>query len=445
MKKRVISMAIALCMLVALLPSIPLVSADNGYTFVYDFNPNKISAATPTVDQKTEFGSEYAQTHNLWDYVSKNTSTVRGYSFGAKYGWQIQPGGIDDSKYLVLEINIPVAGVYTATYEYGTHKVGGYGNIHLIPPSVTDIATAISSGSYKINSSKIDYCKGNANATGGYSETYTVNVAASGKYKLVLSADSYNDYPAYAGNKYVNMYPCSLTLSSGNGAIPMELSASCNEILAGESEEITLSGYMSDGTGFAASKVDSIAYTVKDGNPDVASVDANGKVKGIKTGTEVITVTATAGTYTISDEVKIEVDDIVTNGNYTFKYDFNPKKITSDGNPYVDETELFGSEYAQTYNMWQYLSKTTGAVRGYSFGKQYGWQISSNAPGNYVAVELNIPEPGKYTATYIYGAHTVGATGDLYLLPPSVTDIAAGIADDTYKLNSEPIDYDQGV
>ena len=439
MKKRIISLALALCMIIALLPSIPLVSADNGYTFFYDLNPKKITSdGNPYVYDKELFGSEYTQTHNMWEYLSKTTGAVRGYPVGSKFGWQISSSKA--GTYVAIELNIPEAGEYTATYNYGAHKVGALGSLYLLPPSVTDIAAGIADDTYKLNSDNIDYDQGVAGATEmpllTLDKKVTVTDQTKGKWKLII----------YCVDKVRNwaMYPISFTLSSGNGAIPMDISADCNEVILGESEEITLSGYMSDGTGFAASKVDSIVYTVKDGNPDVASVDANGKVKGIKTGTEVITVTVTAGTHTVSDEVTVVVDDIVTNGNYTFKYDFNPKKITA-ATPAVNETALFGSEYAQTYNMWQYLTKTTGAVRGYAFGTQYGWQISSNASGNYVAVELNIPEAGKYTATYIYGAHTVGATGDLYLLPPSVTDIAAGIADDTYKLNSEPIDYDQGV
>ncbi len=428
MRKRLLSMLLAIAMLATLLPTVPLVGAADGYTFVYDFNPNQITSNDISVAHMETYGSSYEGTHQLWQYHSKHPklleTSIRGYVCGKHYVTQIQSGSID--RWVALELNVPVAGEYTVTHKHGAHKVGSYANIYLLPPGTTDIETAIADDTYKINFDYIDYYQNTTGAVGGFSVTFdkkfTVTEQTKGKWICVI-------YCAEK-NANVNMYPGSIELSSGSGALPMDLSASFEDVLSvGASANIAFTGYMSDGTELSADKVERLTCTSR--NPGVATVDNKGKITGVSAGETVIEISATTAGITLTDEVTVTVDStMIPNGN-TFVYDLNPD-LTKD-------VMLSTMTIEDTRGMWLWADATKNLKKTDTHTIS-GVEANNSVDGEWFAVKINVPVAGKYQATLTHSrSNSSGGYGNVYILPSTVN--IADVIDSSTPVGGEVAYY----
>lgn len=428
MRKRLLSMLLAIAMLATLLPAVPIVGAADGYTFVYDFNPNQIISNDVSVAHTEAYGSSYEATHQMWQYHSKHPkleeTSIRGYVCGKHYVTQIQSGAV--GRWVALEINVPVAGEYTVTHKHGAHKVGSYANIYLLPPGTADIETAIADDTYKINSDYIDYYQNTTGAVGGFSVTFdkklTVTEQTKGKWICVI-------YCAEK-NANINMYPGSIELSSGSGALPIDLSASFDDVLSvGASANIAFSGYMSDGTELSADKIENLTCTSR--NPGVATVDNTGKITGVSAGEAVIEVSATTAGITLTDEVTVTVDStMIPNGN-TFVYDLNPD-LTKD-------VLLSTMTIEDTRGMWLWADATKNLKKTDTHTVS-GVEANNSVDGEWFALKINVPVAGKYQATLTHSrSNSSGGYGNVYILPSSVN--IADVIDSSTPVGGEVAYY----
>ena len=128
MSKKIISLAVAVLMIVAMLP-LNIISANNsGETAVsisYEFNTSCGVAGNTQLPQITDYG----QTGNKWKYYSASRTSTHQ----VKDGYFLGDTRIVDH-YIALNINVPDAGMYAVEYFYTKMKdEGGKGVVYLVP------------------------------------------------------------------------------------------------------------------------------------------------------------------------------------------------------------------------------------------------------------------------------------------------------------------------
>ncbi|MBQ6699002.1 MAG: Ig-like domain-containing protein, partial [Oscillospiraceae bacterium] len=198
MKKRALSIILALCMLISILPSLSVATA-SGTTFVYDFNEG---LATGTAIK----GLKFADTNNIWEWHSSNP--VSAATAGAKtHKWGIEASASAAGHWFALKINIPASGTYSASISHGQSKsAGGYGDVFIIPGDTADVETAIASISPV--GKDIAYYNASANvaeATTPLSDV-VVEDGKTGEYIIVFKASA-------PGSTGYRMYPGAITLT----------------------------------------------------------------------------------------------------------------------------------------------------------------------------------------------------------------------------------------
>lgn len=260
------------------------------YQFEYSFYNSAV---------KNTATAKYSDTYGKFAYYAKqNVSTANQYNKGVLIGIT-QAGG-----WFAYKINVPVSGTYDIKYDFFANPTNGDTNasVYLLDgnTNASDIPAAMETATPIFTN--INYY-----SSSNRSLTCNDKYLAAGEYLLVFKSIG----PANGANaaKYPYAYPEFFTLTNRALAddesyctVPMYLDAAVAEIKVDEAADISLTGWLSDGS----------AITFDSGIVTAASESANvrvadGKVTGVRAGTADIKVTATKDGVTITDTVSVTV------------------------------------------------------------------------------------------------------------------------------------------
>ncbi len=313
MKKKLLSLAVAICMVATLLPSMVLTAGaetvDAEYKIIYEFGSN--SGAIMYTDPQT---STYTQTKGLWTGMA-SSGNVGGYMWGNR----ARIDTTEANPWYALKIKVPVANTYVVSFiKYGANGGADYGvgNVYLIAadryPSLTDenIASAISEAN--VVESDIDYSAGNG-ATAQetvYTDRPTLSLDAK-EYIVIFKATGTNKtgYKQFVTALILSTLNASNTHTVLDGDKPVftgTVSVNNPEILVGSNiETVSASIYkVADGYNKAKSYAhnktlveDKSIITFESSKPSVATVESDGTITAVGPGTTEITAKLTDGTY----------------------------------------------------------------------------------------------------------------------------------------------------
>src|SRR5690606_21097856 len=107
----------------------------------------------------------------------------------------------------------------------------------------------------------------------------------------------------------------------------VELLLEPSSITVSQYSEVSVTGEFDDGTA-ADLKLADIVFA--SGNPEIASIDANGNVKGLQIGTAEVTATVTLGSATVAGSVTVTVTELTNDKTRSTIY--TPSKLTNARN-----------------------------------------------------------------------------------------------------------------
>ena len=433
MKKKILALFLAMCMMISLLPQFTIFAAEAApYRLVYDF----INIDGYAKDNKLKQDIGFAQTDGTWAFHSWNGLDGDTVTYKPNYGIEIKSNSVGD--YFAVKINVPYAGDYVPTLKYMELNTGDEGtyakaDVYILPEG-SDIDTAPDSNK-KIVAESLYFNKNGGKNTGSskYDELAECTPGSSislsaGEHILVFYLTETTTYRDYA-----RMRPSKLTLTNGTPAggddyatVPMYMEISDATIEVGDGEKLKVSGWMNDGTAFTAGS-DAVSFESKNGKVSIE----NGVATAEELGEEVITATVTSGGKSISKDLTVTVIPAVYSPPYQLKYDF--KNI--DG--YVKDQKLTQDiGFAQTDGTWAFHSWNGLDGDTVTYKPNYGVEIKSDGVGDYFAVKINVPYEDDYIPSLTYyeldtkdDAKYVAA--DVYVLPKDSDVSTASESDKT--------------
>ncbi len=430
MSKKLLSLAIAICMVAAMLPMTFSSASAVGevYQFRYDFSTAGFSGSV--VSKAT-----YADTNGHWAH-SGFLYTEDWISRDAVKNNRLHLSTLGGAIWYALEINVPVSGVYDVKYEYTEIKdAKTKGDVYIFPAGTTltpgikfgiganDIA---STAAGKI-AENIDYTCTTGDSASNSATYENLNLTA-GKNLLVFVATT---------GGYT--YPSALTLTTADATSTgysdayvgyVDVAKTTLDAEIAETTTATVAAYkMSDKSAIER------GVTFRSSNEAVATVAADGTVTAHKAGTA--TIYAVCEDPAVGNILGTEIT--VTAPAYRVAYDFDNGVVENQ----TGNDPLSNVTYERAYGMWRFI----GGV-GTAQVKSFRINGSTNAVGQYIALGINVPKTDKYDVDYAYykivsGENIYGSKGDVYILPgdTSLSDIEAAKAKGT-KIAS--VDYSSG-
>ena len=357
---------------------------------VYDFTKTGLSSErTYLVAYETDGTrnpTTYDDTYGFWAYHSQKGGNDKWSSFNdsfLKFGSYGTPDG-----YVVLEIDVPVAGKYDVSFEYYKSVTQGItdGKMYILPGDITDISSELY---YTENEEKklkegffdnIDYTATSTLTAKEY------NFGTAGKYYLVfLDCDAMG----------TAMFPKKLILDGGTGVVPIISSLISTPNGNGGATVQAEATLMSDRT--TASDV-TYSYSVASDDTEIASVDATtGVVTGKLNGTATIIATATVGSYSSSKSIEVSVTNPDMSGI---------KAVYSMEVPSVSNGSVMNNvNFTDTNNFWAFEEQYgTVSVQRHT---DHGVFVYPNE-GSWYALRFYVPRTGKYSLKLDYSMRSDG-------------------------------------
>ncbi|MBE6965873.1 MAG: hypothetical protein E7441_07555 [Ruminococcaceae bacterium] len=429
MKKKLLSLILAITMIATLLPAMALSAGaeDVGYTLTYDFGLSGNVATKTTV---TTY-DDYSETNGRWKYADKATGvgTVQTYisshtSTGQGAAVEIKATALN--QWAAFRIYVPVDGDYKATLNYTRRTATalcGNGHTYILDGDTTDIETALASATPLSDSlTKYDTTANRPNQV--HNLNSTAKTLTEGEYIIVFRVEE------AGANGGFYMYPQELTLTSGDGSLAAPMygavaSIDTENIEVGKSANITVSGPMSDGSDITAAN---ITYS---SDNDCISV-ANGTVTGVSEGNANITTSVNGvALNTVTVNVAEAAPDYA---DYTFTYDFCSELANG--------TDLGTIKYDMTKALWSWNSKSRETLSIKTYGTGDNGRIDARTSvGYWFALNINVPVTGDYKVRLGYAqTDTNAGYGNVYLLPADTESIAEAL-DEAAPLNETEINY----
>ncbi len=447
MKKKILSIILAISMIVSLVPVISAsAEGETPYQLVYDFR-NIDGYSGNVIEDLNDI--TYAKTEGTWAFDSSSGDSVE---HKVNYGIEIKSNSGGD--YFAVKINVPYAGDYVPTLKYMELNTGAEGtyakaDVYILPEG-SDIDTAPDSNK-KIVAESLYFNKNGGKNTGSskyddlaeYTPESSISLSA-GEHILVFYLTE-----TTVSNDYARMRPGVLTLTSGTPAegasyatVPMymEVVADATELKVGDSTDLTVSGWLNDGTVLGDALV---SFKSKAGYVSVE----NGVVTAKETGTDVITATVTYGGKTLSKDISIAVLPEVSAPPYQLVYDFSnldESGYTSDNNAtLIYDKVVFGA----TNGTWAYHSRHDLMDDTVTYKPNYGIEIKSDTVGDYFAVKINVPYEADYIPSLTYyeqdtTSDAIYVAADVYVLPEGA-DVSAAEGNDNAIMLAEDLYFNK--
>ena len=293
--KRIISMALALCMVLSLLPTTVL--AAEGDSFAVNFKTDVTCTNGKAYPWDAVYNANGWASNSLYlDGASVTTNPTRNQlRYSDTFGLGIYAKGVGD--YYTIKLKAPESGNYKITYEYyqvasGGTPSGGIGDVYLLGEDVT-LSDAISGGTNRIFEGIVYGATESGFATASETPTYMFEKDKEYTIAFVVKKENTESVASTA----FRMYPTSLTFEwIGEYAAPhlssAELSFADDIIVEGEYTKSNVEGFYNNGKPYPMSTV-TVIYESSD--TSVAYVDENnGEIYATGDGAAVITAKAVA-------------------------------------------------------------------------------------------------------------------------------------------------------
>lgn len=410
MKKRMLSLLLAVCMLVSLLP-VGMLSVSAAEVVEYNYMlkavAEKINADTGTTSFKdtTTFTEAQALAVDgcapFW-YVNR----------GATFNWNGQlfmNGSNGATTWTLFRITVGEDGAYRATVNYeGFGAQSSPGAVYIAPTLMSTLADVIAAGdTYK---------------AADIERVVSGSVSATSPTNLVLQEGTYNLWFYQDGSagtddekhRYIAFDNIVLTKVS---EIPVEVTISGAPESLEKGETATLTASVSPS--YMAQSV-----TWESSDNSVATVE-NGVVTAVGKGTVTITATATDGTKdSESVTIKVTAPDL----NYNFKavgeYLYSGSHVDlKDGT-----TMSYENAAAAGSDLWKY--KTRGAYMSYNGTDLY---LNGTKGGtSYIALTIDVDESGVYSGKFLYDVWSSSSPAAIYIAPTGTVAGSAQTAEYCY-------------
>ncbi|MBR2180315.1 MAG: hypothetical protein IJ949_00330 [Oscillospiraceae bacterium] len=438
MKKRIISAVLALCLLLSLVPTGVFATDKSGVTIKYDIQsacaPDGITK-TDSVDagQNASDYITYDTTNDFFKYVTDSVNLADGGNVKI-----VDEGGVIYVKYnnwLILQLNVPVAGEYEIYVNNSTHNQGGVGLFYIFPESVTPNASAFTEENY-VGELLNNKAAGNPSGVGGgwsmtldeaqpvqkdgKNATYNFNTA--GKYYMAVKA--YTSASITGTQNRFNFG--NIWLVGGPGKAYMgksELPEEKLTVMHTKTRDVSLSVLLSDNTWGNAdiSNCQSL-------DTSIATVTDSGKVRGVSIGETTVSFDASYGGVFVGNfTLPVKVTE---NDGITIKYDL--AKLYSEISTNTDTTFAGNITYENTDDFFKYASDS----RNDPAKKNYHLRWKANGTiemyqGNWIFLEINVPKAGEYDISVYNGKALLGGDLSVYVLEsdggkPTAADLTEG-------------------
>jgi len=322
------------------------------YTLTYNFA--EASGSQDVHDIKFE------DTLRFWEYADASRDfTISKQSYGVRA--EALPGD-----WFALKIYVPATGTYRTELLRSTASYGGDSEIYVLPAGA-DIESAINGGEAKYLGEVKSYSAMFGENTLQLLDNITFD--SIGEYIVVFRSTD------VGGKGQSNIMPGKLSFVGGGNPALTSVITDLDEVVVnvGASRVLTVIQSMQSDYVAAFESAYDVTFEIED--TDIAKVYDDGTVVGLAVGETTLTVTAVMGDTVAVKSHKVKVLPRGYAG-YTLKYDFANV-------PVFEETT-----YESTHNFWQY------------YGSDADW----------TAVEVNIPEVGKYALST-----DAGFSGEIYI------------------------------
>ncbi len=433
--KRILSVVLAICMTVALLPqissSVSAEAAASGIEIHYPISSALAYDTDATPPTNIKYASADSKGRIEWH---SSTSSVSG---GISWGTYALSAHLKEGEYAALKIRVPKAGKYTVTQQYAKKTAGTKNDMYILSANVTDIPSALINATPVMT---IDFYgeTGTAGAelTGGTAPSQSAEweAEAPGEYIVVWKGtgdkNSMGRYLVTLGD---------LTLSGGDGKAPIwansVLSKEIINVATGETAEISVDTlYMSDGSKGASAEVNALTFESSD--TSVVRIDGN---KIVPVGEGKADVLTKSGDYVLcGNEIAVIKSDVEMSG-ITVRYPLTQSEYVSLANAALITYENSGNRIELD---------NPGGISG-----ALGWERNSVAmhmrAAEYVSYKIMIPKKGYYNVTLGYNKHSSGTSGKVFILPADTADVEGAIATATpvavMNCNGERSEYSESA
>ncbi|MBQ4545068.1 MAG: S-layer homology domain-containing protein [Oscillospiraceae bacterium] len=463
--KRILSALLAMCMMISLLPAVPVLAGESAplktYTYITNSSVMKadvtgtVGGSVANLKGATIRSTDAAFTAGLI-YDSLDTTLTRQWAFEswATAGGNVTPDTLKSgavsasgrlmatmkyenitSSYLALKLNVENAGLYNLDIGVIKHTTFADSDVYFFPKG--DIDTfAVTDLEGKQSLGTLDGWSSSTSARVDNNDTKPmglVTVETAGDYYIVFKFKENDNSNNVAGSKQ-NFYLREIVLKEAKPKI--ELSCSPTEFEVGEKADLTVKVW--DATGAVVTPT--VTYTYDD---TVVSV-SDGKVEGLKKGSTTLKAEATVNDVKISASVNISVLE-KDNGNsgVSLEYLFNSGILSEDTKTKATAADLqkpqSGFDGAVLRNVTEWLRSYDAIDAQYdqwmladmsyisfNLGASYmnlsikpgafGGELSSSA----LVAKVKVPNKGAYKLALNASRNTIGTDMNVYLV--SVAD-----------------------
>ncbi len=415
MSKSLFAIVLVIAMVLSLIPATFAVEGEattekSNIYIEYDIKEHYIPNSNTTYKFADIFN--HKTTNGFFSYVadSRNDGNKNYYlRYNAYENLEIYNG-----QWIILKINVPVAGIYDVKMKNRASTKGQLLNAYIFPMSVTPDASALTD-QYFIGAINCDSNSGGVNALENPTSFMKDGVAAS--YNFLTAGEYYVAFKsvdeAEPNDTTTASYAGNLILDGGSGyALIGDMTVSPESVKAGENATATATAYKSND----GSTVTTLTYTSS--NTDVAAVDSTtGVITAKKAGKTIISATAEGSANSISKEFVVKSANL---SDITVTYDL----MKYADNNITKHADLYN--YNTTNDFFKY-------VCDYTVDAKFNWErkfINGTlqlAEKRYEVFEINVPVAGDYDVKVNYGTDDNGCDMDVYLFKSNGENEITGI------------------
>ncbi len=420
MSKSLFALALVIAMVMSLMPTSFAVeggaTASTGITVKYDIKgacmPDGAGNTTSVdADKNPASYCDFKKTNGFFGYVddsvskADNNNNLKLYN---EYGLV----HIKYNNWLILALNVPVAGEYKIYVNNNAHAKGLVGNFYISETLPAVNSSILAAENY------VGKLQTNTNVSGvksGIGGSWAMPLDLANPVKNDDGSDATHTF-SRAGIHYMAIKATvdssvsgqqdrfqfgNIWLVSGDGsgyALVGDMTLSADSVKAGENATATATAYKSNDASLAT-----LTYTSS--NTDVATVDpTTGVITAKKAGKTTISATAEGSVNSISKEFVVTSADA---SDVTVKYDFKAQYNNTNANE--DKTFAGNVTYKNTNGFFKYANDSRGDVANKT------WHLRWAKPGmleiyqkQWIIFEIEVPKAGEYDISMYNGTAALG-------------------------------------
>jgi len=293
--KRLLSLILALCLMVGMLPAVSAevgTEGKSGITVTYSFMSGPGYSFAAGVDAKTV---KYNDTNGFWQFRARDTLYATwGTNFRSMSAGNSIEVGTRNNGWFAIEIDVPKAGTYNISLSNVLYsKEAAVAGLWILPATTENAAIDALLTEDTMFGNQFDFHLEDVGGMASGSEIVPLGeyYFSQGKHLIVYKSIGTKK----PGNTEVllgaagSMYISGITLNGGDGEALMSVSASLDKeiIDIGQKAQLSVKGIMSN---HSESNITDYSATITP--EDIASIDDNGVITALKRGNASINVSA---------------------------------------------------------------------------------------------------------------------------------------------------------